>query len=676
MHMDKYRADVDGLRAVAIVPVLLFHAGFPAFRGGFVGVDIFFVISGFLITGLILPDVVQGTFSIRSFYERRIRRIFPALFTVLLFCTLVAAVLLLPRDFASFGDSLLATTFFASNFFFNSAAGYFDTDAHSKPLLHTWSLAVEEQYYILFPLFLLAVQRYLGGRQKLFTWLVVLVSLSLSVILTPEQPDRSFYLAHTRAWELGLGALLALGAFPGAHHQVTRNTAALLGAALVLVAVATFSGSVPFPGIAAAAPCVGAALIIWAGTGGPNVVGRVLQTKPLVAVGLVSYSLYLWHWPLLVFGKYWTIRDLTRAEAVGALVVAAVAASLSWRYVERPFRGKSGLLDRSTLFTVAASVMVVTAVAGFLVASRAGFPGRLDPVTAALTAGADDMRPRNRMCGKRSIDAVKNRKLCRVGAAGAVAPSFVIWGDSHARSLADAIGSVAAREGRAGLLITQNGCAPLLGVAREGDGKSRNCRELAAEVMKLIEGDTALTDVILVGRWALYADGTRYKNEPGLPIFIRDGRTTQLSEAENALVFARSIAATVDALRAAGKTVWVISAVPEVGWNVPSVLTRIHWQHRDFPVAPTLEEFQFRQRHVMPELLRLQAVDAVRVLSPHEILCRQDPCAIVEAGRPLYADDDHLTFTGANKILPIFSEIFRSRGGAGSAPVDSMGGGH
>ena len=522
MHMDRYRADVDGLRAVAIVPVLLFHANFAAFQGGFVGVDIFFVISGFLITGLIFPEVAQGRFSIRNFYERRVRRIFPALFAVLLFCTLVAAVLLLPGDFKSFGRSLLATTFFASNFFFYSESGYFDTDAHGKPLLHTWSLAVEEQYYILFPLFLLFFQRYLRGQQLLFTWLVVVVSLLLSVTLTPTQPEQSFYLAHTRAWELGLGALLALGAFPRAHRHVTRNAAALLGAALIVVAVTSYSGSVPFPGIAAAAPCVGAALIIWAGTGGPNVVGRLLQTKPFVAVGLVSYSLYLWHWPLLVFARYWTVRELTRLEAVAALAVAAIAASLSWRYVERPFRGKSGLLDRRTLFAVAAAVMAVTATAGAVVASRSGFPGRMDPVTTALAAGADDRRPRDWTCGNRSIGAVRKHRLCRIGAASDLAPSFLVWGDSQARSLADAIGDVAAREGRAGLLATRNGCAPLVGVARQHDSKTRGCPEFAAEVLKLVEGDASIRDVILVARWALYAEGTRYKSEHGTPVLIRD----------------------------------------------------------------------------------------------------------------------------------------------------------
>ena len=675
MHMDKYRADVDGLRAVAIVPVLLFHANFAAFGGGFVGVDIFFVISGFLITGLILPEVLQGTFSVRNFYERRVRRIFPALFAVLLFCSVVGAVLLLPTDLKSFAKSLSATTFFISNFFFNSEAGYFDTDAHGKPLLHTWSLAVEEQYYILFPLCLLAVQRFLGGRHKLFTWVVVLVSLVLSVTLTPVKPDQSFYLAHTRAWELGLGALLALGAFPRAHRHVTRNAAALLGAALILVAVTTYSASTPFPGIAATAPCAGAALIIWAGTGGPNVVGRVLQTKPFVAIGLISYSLYLWHWPLLVFAKYWTIRDLTRMEAVAALAVAAIAASLSWRYVERPFRGKSGLFTRRTLFAIAGSIMAVTAAAGIFTASRGGFPGRLDPTTAAYTAGTDDRRPRNWKCGNKSSDAVRHRKLCRVGAADAVAPSFVIWGDSHARSLADTIGDVAARAGRAGFLVTRPGCPPLAGVAREGDTKSRGCPEFSAEVLKLVEGDPAITDVILVGRWALYAEGTRYKHEPGNPAFIRDGQTVELSEAENERVFARSLKETVDALRARGKAVWLVSSVPEVGWNVPSVLARMHRQHKDFNIAPTLAEFESRQRRVMPAVQGLRATDGLRVLSPHEILCQQDPCSIVEGGRPLYADDDHLTFTGTRKISGIFSGIFAPRNddGSGGGDVSAQG---
>ena len=680
MHMDRYRADVDGLRAVAIVPVLFFHASFPGFGGGFVGVDIFFVISGFLITGLILPEVVQGTFSVRNFYERRIRRIFPALFTVLALSSVAAVLLLLPIDLKSFARSLVATTYFASNFFFDSEAGYFDTDAHSKPLLHTWSLAVEEQYYILFPLCLLAVQRYLGGRHKFFTWLVVLGSLYLSVTQTPTHPDRSFYLAHTRAWELGLGALLALGAFPKAHRRVTRNTAALVGAALIVFAVTRFSEAIPFPGIAATAPCVGAALIIWAGTGGPNVVGRILQTKPFVAIGLISYSLYLWHWPLLVFAEYWTIRDLTRPEAAAALALAAVAAALSWRYVERPFRGKSGVLTRRGLFAVAAAAMLVTVGLGHFVASRDGFPGRLDPTTAALMAGVDDRRPRDWKCGNRDIRAVRSRKLCRVGASGDVVPSFVIWGDSHARAMADVVGEAAERGGRAGLLATRNGCGPLVGLEQMPDPKARGCPEFAAAVLRFIAGDPALTDVILIGRWAGYTEGTRYKNERGSAAtsYFRDAETRELSLAENQRVFSRTLEATVESLRALGKNVWLVSAVPEVGWNVPSVLARMHRQNREFSIAPTLEEYQLRQQHVTPELRRLQAEGKLRVLAPYEVLCRASPCAIVESGRPLYSDDDHLSLTGAAKLSGMFTQVFPPAADSGTswAPATDAVGGH
>ncbi|HQR49724.1 MAG TPA: acyltransferase family protein, partial [Steroidobacteraceae bacterium] len=659
---------------------LLYHADFAGFRGGFVGVDIFFVISGFLITGLILPEVVQGTFSVRSFYERRIRRIFPALYTVLAFTAVVAVLLLLPTDLKSFARSLVATTYFASNFFFNSQAGYFDTDAHSKPLLHTWSLAVEEQYYILFPLCLVAVQRYLGGRHKLFVWLVVLGSLYLSVTQTPTHPDRSFYLAHTRAWELGLGALLALGAFPRAHRRVTRNAAALVGAALVVFAVGWFSAAIQFPGIAATVPCVGAALIIWSGTGGPNVVGRILQTKPFVAIGLISYSLYLWHWPLLVFAEYWTIRDLTRPEAAGVLVIAAVAAALSWRYVERPFRGKSGVLTRRALFAVAAAAMLVTAGLGRFVVSNAGFPGRLDPTTASLMAGIDDRRPRNWKCGNRNIRDVRSGDLCRVGASGDVLPSFVIWGDSHARAMADVVGEAAARGGRAGLLATRNGCGPLLGLDREPDPQARRCPEFAAAVLQFIADDPALTDVILIGRWAGYAEGTRYKNErgSGSSIYLRDAETRELSMTENQRVFARTLETTVDSLRAHGKTVWLVSAVPEVGWNVPSVLARMHRQDRAFSIAPTLEEYRLRQQHVTPVLQRLQAAGKLRILSPDEVLCQAGHCAIVESGRPLYSDDDHLSLTGAAKLSGMFTQIFppAADAGASEAATTDVTGGH
>ncbi len=297
----KHRSDIDGLRAIAVIPVVLFHAGVRHVAGGFIGVDVFFVISGYLITTILLEDIRRDRFSIAAFYQRRARRILPALFAVLLFASLAAYKLLLPNDAYEYGRSLLATLGFISNIAFSRQMGYFDAPAEMKPLLHTWSLAVEEQFYILYPLFLFLVTRYFRKRYAVAIGSVLALSLAYSIGRSDTQAATSFYLPTTRAWELLIGGLLAIQSLPKLRHQLSANLLGFFGLGLISYSVFAFSAATPFPGYHALFPCVGAALIIYSGMAVEPLVGRVLSAKPLVFVGLISYSLYLWHWISLLF---------------------------------------------------------------------------------------------------------------------------------------------------------------------------------------------------------------------------------------------------------------------------------------------------------------------------------------------------------------------------------------
>ncbi len=295
----KYRADIDGLRAVAVLSVLAFHIGLSRFGGGFVGVDVFFVISGYLISSIIFADINASRFTITGFYERRIRRIFPALVAMLVVASVVAVIYLLPGELVDYAKSLLAATGSASNVYFWSHSGYFASPT-SKPLLHTWSLAVEEQFYISFPLFLLLVRRF--WPQRLRTAVVALFFLSFvsSCVVVSRNADTAFYMPYTRAWELLLGTLLSLNIFPRLRLAWTRNVATLTGIGMIGWSVLFYSQETLFPGASALLPCVGSALIIWAGEGGTSLVGSALSWRPVVFIGLISYSLYLWHWPVIV----------------------------------------------------------------------------------------------------------------------------------------------------------------------------------------------------------------------------------------------------------------------------------------------------------------------------------------------------------------------------------------
>lgn len=364
-----YRREVDGLRALAVIPVILFHAGFEIFRGGFIGVDVFFVISGYLITSILLFEKKSGAFSLLTFYERRARRILPALFIVMATSAFFAWMWLLPRDMKDFSGSIAAVSVFASNIFFWSESGYFDTKAELKPLLHTWSLGVEEQYYLLFPFFLMftwklgkhfsermprtllrhrphqAPQSAIRGDNCALVGtllLTLLISLAIAQIGVQKYSVATFYLLPTRAWELALGALTAFYLFEGRGwnlSQLTRQLGASAGLLLIVFAAIYYDRYTPFPSFYALVPTVGASLIILCATP-TTLVGKLLGLKVFVGIGLVSYSAYLWHQPLFAFARYRTSLELSLFTVFTMLLLTAVLAFLSWRFIESPFRKK------------------------------------------------------------------------------------------------------------------------------------------------------------------------------------------------------------------------------------------------------------------------------------------------------------------------------------------------
>jgi peptidoglycan/LPS O-acetylase OafA/YrhL len=366
-HLE-YRPDIDGLRAVAVLPVVFYHLNISLVSGGFVGVDVFFVISGYLITSLISAEMFDGTYSIMKFYVRRARRIFPALFVMCAVTALFVFLFCLPTDVRKFAGSLAATTLFASNFYFNVSADYFAAAADTQPLLHTWSLAVEEQFYIFFPLILLFVRRNFARREKQIMIALLLLSLAISIWLVQTDGGSAFYLPHSRAWELLLGALLAIGAVPAVRSHALAGVLGILGLALIGGSVLLYKDTTPFPGLSALVPCVGAALIIHAGRDGSLPASRVLSMGPVRFIGLISYSLYLWHWPIDVLSRYvafWHGWDPDlRPHKLAVLALSFACAILSWHFVEKPFRRRPYRFgSMSMLSSSAAAIAALVALA-------------------------------------------------------------------------------------------------------------------------------------------------------------------------------------------------------------------------------------------------------------------------------------------------------------------------
>ena len=643
----KYRPEIDGLRAVAILPVVLFHYRVPYFSGGFVGVDVFFVISGFLITSLIAGEMADGRFSILHFYERRIRRIFPALFAMLAVATLAAYFLFFPADLLLYADSLLATAGFASNFEFWREAGYFDAWSFQKPLLHLWSIAAEEQFYLLFPAFLAA----LGNRGRLrLAGLLALLILSFATNLweVVHAPDAAFYLLPSRAWELMLGAVLATDAVPPLRNRLASECASAFGIVLIAVAVLSFHADRAFPGAAALVPCFGAALVIYGTSGTGSIMGRALSIRPLVFVGLISYSLYLWHWPIYVFARYLLFRDLTGGESAALIVMSFVLATLSWRFIEQPLRRP---IARTRLFPAAATAMAVAFAAGAVGASTDGLPQRMPARLQRILAEQDDHEPRLERCFPMTARDVEKGRLCAIGAE-ARAPSFLLWGDSHADAIEPPIEQIAKRAQRTGLLAGGASCPPLLDVTTP----SADCRPFNDAVARLALSPH-IADVILEARWAKYADGDTYGDEPHGHVLLTDSASPAEPPADNHAVFARGLERTIQTLVRAGKHVTLIASVPEVGFPVPAVLARRALARDAGLPHVSIHAFEERQKFVLAVFARMQRLYNVTVVSPGQVLCAKDGCVVAIDGIPLYRDEHHLSVYGALKLESLFERV-------------------
>jgi peptidoglycan/LPS O-acetylase OafA/YrhL len=497
-----YRSDIDGLRAVAVLLVVACHIGIYRLRGGFVGVDIFFVISGYLISSVILSEMAASRFLLRSFYERRIRRIFPALLVMLLATSVLAYRYLLPVEMEDFAKSLVASIFSQSNFYFWHQSGYFDAPAALKPLLHTWSLAVEEQFYIFFPLFLVAIRRLYPDRLRLSVAAIAVVSFAASVVAAYKYPNSAFYLAPTRAWELLLGTILSLKMLPEIQGTIRRNAVTIIGMGLIVFAAVAFSSSTPFPGFAALAPCLGAALIIAGGETGGSLVARALSTKPAVFVGLISYSLYLWHWPIIVFQKISTILITGVSDRVGGLVAFAAAlviATLSWKFVELPFRNGSLKLSGAPLFGAAcASSFLVTAFALGMLLTQ-GFPSRFPSeavrVASYLDYGTkDEYREGSCFLLPSAKSETFDSETCL--RQDPTKKNYLLVGDSHAAALW--YGLAKTLDGINVMQATAAGCKPTLRNVREA---SAQCTQLMTYVFNDYLTSHHVDSLLIAARW-------------------------------------------------------------------------------------------------------------------------------------------------------------------------------
>jgi Predicted acyltransferases len=480
----RYRSEVDGLRALAVLPVILFHAGFQIFSGGFVGVDVFFVISGYLITTIILSEMDNKEFSIVNFYERRARRILPALFFMILVCLPFAWFWLFPRDLNEFSGSMVSVSTFISNFFFWKQSSYFDSASELKPLLHTWSLAVEEQYYLIFPVIIILFWR-LGKN-----WLMALLTLAGIVSLVVAQwassntPTANYYLLPTRFWELWIGGLIAFY-FNHSRNRtlVSRKwvcqVGSLIGFALIAYSIVHFDKETPFPSLYTLIPTVGAALIILFSTP-ETYIGRLLSMRLFVLIGLISYSAYLWHQPVFAFARHISVEEPNWIWMSVLAIVSLGLAYVSWKYVESPFRSKS-TFNRKSIFTYSlVGLLLFIGIGLTLPYANEAFPLTAEQQKIYDYAAYDfNGKARRRVCFLDSSTQSPESFGAECKEAKAGHAEMLLWGDSHAAALS--IGLRALHENL--IQYTANSCPPLIG---KKFVSVKHCEEINNFVLKEI----------------------------------------------------------------------------------------------------------------------------------------------------------------------------------------------
>lgn len=669
----QYRQEIDGLRAIAVLPVILFHAGITAFRGGYVGVDVFFVISGYLITGIILKDLQLGRFSILRFYERRARRILPALFLVMLVCIPFAWMWMPPQHYKDFSKSLVAVTLFASNVLFYREGGYFDLAANEKPLLHTWSLAVEEQYYLLFPILLIFLWRFRRNLAFFAIALLAFLSLSLSEWGWRNHPVPNFYLAPTRVWEFLAGSIVAF--LRVNKSQQSGNIAALLGFILILFSIFYFDENTPFPSIYAMVPVGGTVLILMYGTKG-TWVAQLLSLRVFTAIGLISYSAYLWHQPLLAFARLHNLHKPAQWEMLSLAALSLPLGYLSWRFVEQPFRkgNFARSLSQGAIFTLAAttgSAFIAFGLYGYL---NNGVPQRLNDTARYYANFAQSRNPDDTCMLKIGDDfSTQPKTECQEFTIGDKIDVMFI-GDSHSHAISYQAQRALQKENISSYSVSYAGCIGLEGYFRAKTPDRFQCSKYNERMLEYARKEGVKT-LVITSRFTLYWNGARFDNdeggvESGKMAYIdllqfRDDNAGPLDQnrrdrvlksyTENILKLAREF------------NIILIYPIPEAGWNVPELAAkRILVGHQKVVDSISTSYQVFMQRNG-PVIAAFDTVDSPNLfrVKPHKLLCDtfiKQRCTNLIDNISYYFDDDHLSHAGARLLAPyILEQVLRAR---------------
>lgn len=610
----RYRPDIDGLRSVAVLLVVLFHFELTdALRAGFIGVDIFFVISGFLIVPALRRQIEADEFRFRSFYAKRVRRLAPALIATTILTVAVGLVILTPGELVGLAKEATAAQLYVSNIYYWRYLDYFGLQADHAFLLHTWSLGVEEQFYLAFPITLWLAAKAAPRSITSVLVAILVVSFALDLAFIHAKPEATFYLLPTRAWEFAAGALTPQVAVVARRWGIAGRHLAGVGLMLLAVALATYQSTIAFPGWFATLPAAATVAFLIAGEDAGGLWSRAMSSAVPVYIGRISYELYLVHWPIRVFAPL-LLLDYSLAARLAALAVCFLVAAIIYHLVESPIRARRVLSANRTLVVAYGGATIALLGGLVLVVALRGLPGRLSHEAIAMAAATDDADGRFRRCENRFDDP------CVVGVAGAK-PSWLVYGDSHADALASAFGGALRDRGEAGYLLFQSGCLPVI------DSGDAACRYFNRQVGTFLAAHPGIRHVALVSTWrqpleAAYTDaaGRPVRGQAALAAFNLGFKRTLLDRS------------------AAGRQVVLWLPVPGARRAVPTTLARNMMLGRNWDVADDKASYDRRFRFLTDALTAHPGVTTIR---PAEQICEKRRCDVLWNGRPLYHDDAH-----------------------------------
>ena len=679
--MISYRKEIDGLRAIAVIPVVFFHAGISSFSGGYVGVDVFFVISGYLITSLIVAEKEKEEFSIINFYERRARRILPALFFMSLVCVPFSFLLMSPSQLKEFSDSLISIPLFVSNFVFWGESGYFSSAAEEKPLLHTWSLAVEEQYYLLFPIFILIFWKL---KKEILVSIIFITSI-LSILLAQfgsnlasqppfydevfrynAIPDFAFFLAPTRAWELLFGSLTAFFLLKERKNKFfVSQILSLTGMSMIIFSIIAFDSSTSFPGFSALIPVLGTILIIIYAKEG-TLIYKLLSLRPLVFFGLISYSIYLWHQPLFAFTRLSSINSPSVMTYVILSLISFFLGWLSWKYIEAPFR-KKDFFTRKQIFLSSLIVGLFIISIGVIGVSSNGF---IERFSQKELKAIQPEKFSNSICKWTSpIEEYPNLEFCEFGDLNSLKKSIVLYGDSHADSLTSSLDKSLKEKKLKGIKIINSYCEPVIGFYNKKNANifSKNrCEEIFSKILIEIK-KINVEHVIIFNRWSFrffpvkdQISQLNFNNEEGGIEYVKNFREYLAFDGINFTSDGESKKNTfnkfIKSFLDKEIKVKLIYPLPEVGWNLSKLNMVNSIFNGSIPdkVSTSVQVFNKRQNFSNYVLDSLKDSAFLERIYLDKIFCSETykgRCIAQIDGIPFYYDSNHLSNKGAEVLI-------------------------